>query len=188
MTKYILHGGYTRIKNESNKMFFKEILSSFNKSVKILFIFFARPEKDWEMREKREKNHLKTARPDLQLNFKVANKDAATLEKQILESDVIYIIGGENKPLINKLKNIKDLKDLFKDKVIVGSSAGAYALSTYYYSHEAKGIFDGLGILPIKTLAHYSPLLENNLEELKAYKEKLDTYAIEETKHIVLEK
>ena len=187
MTKYILHGGYTRIKNESNKMFFKEILLSFNKSVKILFIFFARPEKDWETLEKREKNHLKTARPDLQLDLIIASNDIISLEKQILESDVIYIIGGENKPLINKLKNIKNLKDLFKDKVVVGSSAGAYCLSTYYYSHEAKGIFDGLGILPIKTLAHYSPLLEKKLEELKVYKEKLDTYAIEETKYIVLE-
>ncbi|MFH1826990.1 MAG: Type 1 glutamine amidotransferase-like domain-containing protein [bacterium] len=86
------------------------------------------------------------------------------LKKQIRSSELIYILGGENKSLKNVLKKVKDLKELFKGKVIVGSSAGAYVLSTYYYSDEDKGIFSGFGILPIKVIGHYSPRLKKILK------------------------
>lgn len=187
MTKYILHGGYTRIKNKSNEMFFKEILSSFKSKAKILLVLFAKSKDKWPVLEKREVDHLTKSRPDLKLEFEIANENPDTFERQIKHADVIYILGGENEPLQKILRRISNLKSLLEGKVIVGSSAGAYALSTYFYTHENKGIFEGLGILPIKTLAHYSKKLENKLEELKNYKEHLKTYPIEETKYIVLE-
>ncbi|MFH1826989.1 MAG: hypothetical protein ABH812_00965 [bacterium] len=48
----MLHGGYTRIKNKSNKLFFREILSTFENSVKVLIVLFARPEDEWKKIEK----------------------------------------------------------------------------------------------------------------------------------------
>jgi len=186
MTKYILHGGYTRIKNKFNEKFFKEILLDFKSSAKILLVLFARKEKEWPMLEKRERDHLTKSRQDLKLVFEIANKKIHILERQIKHADVIYILGGENEPLQKQLRRVNYLKSLLKGKVVVGSSAGAYALSKYYYSHEDKGIFEGLGILPIKVLAHYTPRLGKKLEELKAHKENLKTYALEETKHTVL--
>ena len=186
MTKYILHGGYTRIKNKFNEKFFKEILLDFKKSTHVLLVLFARPDSEWSALEKREKDHLAKSRPDLKLVFETANDKTDILERQIKYADVIYILGGENEPLQKQLRRVNYLKSLLKGKVVVGSSAGAYAFSKYYYSHEDKGIFEGLGILPIKVLAHYTPRLGKKLEELKAHKENLKTYALEETKHTVL--
>ncbi|PCI21323.1 hypothetical protein COB64_00370 [Candidatus Wolfebacteria bacterium] len=40
-------------------------------------------------------------------------------------------------------------------KIIAGESAGAYVLSTCFYSKTEGGIFEGLGLVPVKTICHY---------------------------------
>jgi peptidase E len=186
MTKYILHGGYTNVKNKFNEKFFKEILSDFKTSAKILLVLFAREQKEWLMLEKREKDHLTKSRPDLKLEFEIANEKGDILERQIKHADVVFIVGGQNDPLKKILRRVGNLRYLFENKTVAGSSAGAYVLSKYFYSHEDKGIFRGLGVLPIKVLAHYTARFNKKLEELKNYKEKLKTYALPDTKYAVI--
>jgi peptidase E len=47
-------------------------------------------------------------------------------------------------------------KELFKGKIIAGESAGTYALSSWFHSEKAGGTFEGLGIVPVKTICHYT--------------------------------
>ena len=46
MTKFILHGGFTRVENELNRSFFKELVSDVLDGGAILMIFFASREDD----------------------------------------------------------------------------------------------------------------------------------------------
>ena len=54
MTKFILHGGRTKLKNENNKNFFKECVKGFVEPVRILLICYStRNIKDWESKNKK---------------------------------------------------------------------------------------------------------------------------------------
>ena len=54
------------------------------------------------------------------------------------------------------LKKYRNLKELFEGKIIAGESAGAYVLSSCFYSKSEGGIFKGLGFVPVKTICLYS--------------------------------
>ncbi|MEO6508631.1 MAG: hypothetical protein ABIO02_01640, partial [Patescibacteria group bacterium] len=89
--------------------------------------------------------------------------------------------------LYNTLSKIPDFKELIENKVVVGSSAGAYVLSKYFYSNGLKQIYNGMGILPIKVIAHYSRELEGVYNEIEEYKEELPVYTLPETEYTVIE-
>jgi len=86
----------------------------------------------------------------------------------------IYIRGGNVFKLLEVLKSYPKFLEVVEEKVIVGSSAGAYVLSKYFYSQEGRGIFDGLGILPIAITCHY----KGNQEVLELLKEKAEDLEI----------
>ena len=48
MTKFILHGGMTSVRNESNKKFHEEVVNDFPKNPKILLCLFSIDEDRWE--------------------------------------------------------------------------------------------------------------------------------------------
>ncbi len=196
MTKYILHGGQTKIKNKFNNLFFKEIVSSKKGSLRVLLVFFAREEKDWKEHEERAKDQFTQADPQKHIEFEVAVKNPEKFTQQVKKADVIYLLGGTTPLIIDALSKVKNLEELFNGKIVVGSSAGAYVLSRYYYSNEADdlsgsdtaGIGKGLGILPIKVMAHYSPSLAEEKDRLERLGEQLRLITLEETKHFVIEK
>ena len=175
MTKFILHGGYTREDNEDNRNFFKEVTKD---AKQILCIYFAREKSGWE--ESFEDDKQKS-------NFKklvMANEEE--IERQIKEADTIWIRGGDTELLKKKLSEI-NFKELIKGKTIAGSSAGVHILVKYYFSINKKCIGEGLGILNIKAFCHYTEDERGNLEKLKQHKEKLVTLVIPDYKYVVLE-
>jgi len=59
MTKYILHGGYTREPNEDNANFFREMTTGFSGKVHILLVYFASEEDLIEQKYQQELKQFK---------------------------------------------------------------------------------------------------------------------------------
>lgn len=154
MAKYILHGGRTREKNDLNDAFFKEMLQGLDSPVKILLIYFAGEESEYLEKLRQEKENFLRNAEGKELKFEIANEK--NFIPQIEKSDVIYMRGGPTFKLLDAIKKYPEFSESIKNKVVMGSSAGAYILSKYFYHRdEPVGIFEGLGILPISTHCHY---------------------------------
>lgn len=187
MTKYILHGGATRNKTEDNSRFFGEIISSLSNNATILCVYFAKPKELWSEIFRQEKINFSSVAKGKVINFLLASEETDIFVEQIKKSDAIFLRGGDTDKLKEALSGVGDLGDLWKDKVVAGSSAGVYVLSKYYYTNTKDGISEGLGILPIKSFCHYTDEKQVKLEELKSYRENLKVYAIPEEKYFVIE-
>lgn len=117
----------------------------------------------------------------------LASEKTYTLIDQIKSADVIYLRGGETEMLKEMLSKIKNLSELWQGKIVAASSAGVYVLSKYYYTNSKDDIYEGFGILPIKTFCHYAEEKSDKLEKLKKYGEDLKVYAIPEEKFFIIE-
>jgi peptidase E len=183
MTKYILHGGKTTIDNENNKNFFKEIVTGL-RNPHILLVYFARPESEWEELSNEDTQKLMSC--DKNITREIADRNMEKCIEQIKHSDAIYMRGGTTQDLLDNLKKIKNLGKLFEGKTVAGSSAGAYVLSKYYWGNSVAEIREGLGILKIKSIAHFSEELQQGYDKLKSYKEDYPLYALPDTEFVVL--
>jgi peptidase E len=188
MTKYILHGGETKVRNIHNRNFFREMVKGLNSPVKILDITFARKKKLWLEGYNKDKKKFLKAIKHKKLIFTLAKEKPEILSRQIKSNEVIFIVGGsEMRYLVKELAKIKNLKRILKGKVVAGSSAGAYVLSRYYYTRLRGRVEKGLGILPIKTIAHYHKAKSaDHLQHLKNTGNKLKIYKIPETQYVVI--
>lgn len=187
MTKYILHGGNTSNKTGDNKNFFIEMTSSLLDNANILCIYFSRPKELWPELFAQDKIHFSSASPQEVFKFALADDKTYALVDQLKKSTLVYLRGGDTDKLIETLSKVNNLDELLKNKVVSGSSAGAYVLSKYYYTNSKDEIKKGLGILPIKTFCHYAEEKSDKLEKLKKYGEELKVYAIPEGKFFIIE-
>ncbi|HCR35929.1 hypothetical protein A2130_00185 [Candidatus Woesebacteria bacterium GWC2_33_12] len=152
-TKYILHGGYASRVNVENDKFFKEILINTPQKLKVLLVFFSKEndripvnrDEDIKMFVKNKDNH--------DLEFEVAEENRFVV--QIKRSDIIYFHGGNTQKLVDALNMFSNLKESFEGKVIAAESAGANALSAFYYSPVTNTPNKGLGIVPVKLSPHF---------------------------------
>jgi len=180
MTKFILHGGYTRFKSDLNDSFYKEICNNIPNDGNILFTHFARSDEEIPERFKGEKERLLKQAGDKKFTTTLALKD--DFINQLKNADVIYIDGGNTDQLIKTIKKFPGFTELIKGKTVVGSSAGAYLLSTYYHSAGKDEIFEGLGILPIRIVCHYKsehfPAKGDPVERMKEYPDNLKLIAL----------
>ncbi|MFA6383536.1 MAG: Type 1 glutamine amidotransferase-like domain-containing protein [Parcubacteria group bacterium] len=195
MTKYILNGGMTRIPCESNDNFFKEIITSVKKPVKVLLVFFAAERKRWPELEEEHKEKFFSRANGKKIEFGIASVDVKKFIQQVGWCDVVYIRGGLTPVLQKQLEKVPNFKDLIKNKIVAGSSAGALVFAKYYYEQDYDKIFEGLGYLPVKMITHYlcsgeyaATSGKDKLKILENYKEKLPIYAIPETEFIIVEK
>jgi len=168
-TKYILHGGSALDENEMNDGFFKEILLSEKDDLKILIIPFAIGEKEFKI--DLAVSQFKKNSNGKELYFEAGKRES--LEQQIKSSDIIYFIGGKTLKLLAVLADYKNLSELFKGKIVAGESAGAYVLSSCFYSESIDICSEGLKLVPVKTICHYDGKnrdrlknCSNDLEEL----------------------
>ena len=185
MTKYILHGGATRKPSIHNDNYFKEILKDTD-SPKILLIYFASAKEKWDELFNDDQNHILEFAGNKKVEFVLASDDVGTLKKQITDADIIYMRGGRHtKNLQLVLEKINNLSDLLQNKIIAGSSAGAYVLCKYYFS-QRHGLNEGLGILPFRIIAHYSDKERENVIALENIGDDLEIYKIPETEYIVI--
>lgn len=153
MTKYLLNSGGIRNSSDRGEKFFREVLSGYGPSPRLLVCTFAQPREDWE--EKYAEDVVlfntffaKDIQPTLDLAF------PNTFEEQIRKSDVIYIHGGDDHLIQYWLKKF-NLTKLFDGKTVATNSASSHALSRYFWTCDWRQCMEGLGILPIKFLAHF---------------------------------
>lgn len=183
MTKYILHGGGTKRQTEDNKKFFAEIVRDLDDGANILCAYFAVADKEtWAERLDKFKMRIAEVAPQKVFNFILADDKTEVFVGQIKKADVIYLHGGDTNLLKNKLKEVDNFAELVQGKIVVGSSAGAYVLSKYYYTNSGLEVDEGLGLLPIKTFCHYEENKVAELERLKKHGEDLEIYKIPEEK------
>jgi peptidase E len=154
MTKYILVGGYPHRAADGGKAFAEELVKGFTQPVKILDCLFARPQENWPVAFEQDKEFFGRHLPDTKFEIELA--DPKNFIDQTKWADAIYIRGGENELLlVELLKQEAGLKEALDGKTLAGSSAGANAISTYYYGLDDLTFEKGLGWLPIKTIVHW---------------------------------
>ncbi len=164
-TKFILHGGFTP-KNEDEDLsdFYKEILKDTPEKVNILIVPFAKDTERIVPTTIRVTNEFNQNRGQKKLEFKVANE--GSFIEQIKSTDIIYFQGGTTLKILEILKRLPSFKDLLTGKIVAGESAGMNVLAKYFFSPSANDVFEGLGILPIKTIPHYKEEYKNVFKDV----------------------
>lgn len=164
-TKFIIYGGFNPSQEgDGNASFSKEILSEAPEGARVLIVPFSKEADRVIPTTERVKNELNAQKWQEVLTFEVATEK--NFVEQVKSADVVYIQGGSSSKILEALKNYPDLGDLFKGKTVAGDSAGANALSTYFYSPSSDTVTEGLGILPIKMIPHYKPEYEGKLDSV----------------------
>ena len=69
-------------------------------------------------------------------------------------ADVINIHGGSS-DLLFPIMQKYDLSILYKNKIVIGSSAGAKFLSSYSPNWNGEGLREESKILPLNVIVHY---------------------------------
>ena len=190
MTKYILHGGFTSVKNKLNETFYEECTKGLKDSSTVLFIYFAREDKDTLRLFEEDKKKILETTEVKNLNMVIAGKEKFT--EQFQATDVVYIRGGDTKKLLETLKQFPRFVEGLDGKIIVGSSAGAYAFATCYHSGSRGGVHKGLGLLPIRIICHYQsevlPAVDDAMKVIKECDESLELVVLKDFEWKVLEK
>lgn len=195
MTKYILNSGGIRNNLEEGKKFFSETVKNLGKNPRILLCLFAYPREYWEKKFneiKKQSLYPKDVNPVFDLAF------PDNFEQQIIDSDIIYIYGGDDH-LLKYWFSKFDIPKIWEGKVIATNSASSNFVSKYFWTCDWRQCMDGFGILPIKFIPHYQSSFGNDdprgpidwykaYNELKRYKDDLSIYALKEGEFVVFEK
>ena len=152
MTTYLLHGGFTRAINDSNRSFFDTFAQRIDVGGTILIVLFASTEKK-EERYASFVHLIQERAPDKSFNFECASEE--NFIDQVNRADGIYFHGGSTQILLSVVRKFSNLKEMLKGKVIAGSSAGAYFIATYGAAHTGEHMRAGLGMLPIRLICHF---------------------------------
>jgi peptidase E len=172
MTTYILHGGFTKVQNELNTNFYKEIVRLTPDGGTILLICFARGDAEYKKACVELADRIAKYKGEKKLTTICANYD--NFMGQVRGADVLYLDGGDTNELLTILKKYPEITnpDTLANKTIAGSSASALVLAKYYHSSSYGGIHEGLGILPIRIICHYkSPEFDNKDDPLTLMQE-----------------
>ncbi|MEK7194275.1 MAG: Type 1 glutamine amidotransferase-like domain-containing protein [Patescibacteria group bacterium] len=164
-TKFVLHRGFNKEKEFIQDGFFQEILKDTPRNVKILLVYFAELKEYLQLRIKQCKRQFNNNKGLKNLEFKMASEE--NFLGGCAWADVIFLSGGRTVNLIESLKKFKNLREIFKDKIIAGDSAGVNVLGRFFYSKKTKEISEGLKILPFKIIVHYTDDMGNPLSEIE---------------------
>lgn len=154
MTRYILHGGFTREDNELNNSFYRALTQDQKEGATILLCYFSRgDDEDKQSLFEDDKNRILKETELKEVNFVLAKKENFSI--QVQEADVVYFRGGDTKKLLLAAQESLDSTELLKNKTVAGSSAGAYLISTWFISASTARVGRGLGLLPLRVSCHH---------------------------------
>jgi peptidase E len=198
MTKYILNSGGLRNNPEKEKKFMEEVLKGLENGPRILLCFFASGREYWEKKFVKYTDNFKKIIPKgIEASFELAFP--GKFEEQISKSDTVIILGGDDYLLRYWLSQFK-IPNIWKGKVVAGSSAGSTAICSHSWTCDWRSCIDGFGILNIKFIPHYKSNFGSDdprgkidwnraYKELEVYGDKnMPIYALKEGDFIVFEK
>ncbi len=161
MTHFILSGGFPWTAPENGKDLCEtmySLLPAGTAKVKLLICLFAQPPAEWTEKVQAPLAMLRQHIPE-NLNVEFSIADPYIFLEQIGEADIIYINGGFTPLLLKALASYslspKAWREVFEDKIVVGSSAGVSALTLFSINVDSEVPQEGLGVLEIATLVHY---------------------------------
>lgn len=181
---------------DRGRKFFDEVFNGLGKNPRLLICNFALARDRWEEKFAGDVQYFKDVFVDVDPVLTLAFPEK--FEEQIKETDSIFIHGGDDHLIKYWLKKF-DVPKIWEGKVVAGSSAGSDVLVKHFWTCDWRQCFDGLGILPIKFLAHYkseygindprgSVDWEKGHAELEKYGDyNLPIYALEEGEFEVFE-
>jgi peptidase E len=189
MTKYILIGGYLQKASDGGQAFVEEFVKDFQDrtTVRVLDCIFADPVQA-EVKFQEDKERMSKFVPNLQMEL----ADPKNFLEQVRVSDAIFFRGGDTDTLISTLKECGDWVSSLEGKTVAGTSAGAMALAKYSHALIKDRLTEGLGLVPVKVIAHWKSEIyevdwEQALENLTNHKEDLPVYTLKEGEYVVLE-
>lgn len=184
-TKYILGGGFASKSRDGGLGFYSEIARDTPASANVLDVMYAVKPSEKDSSRMRNQKLFNSLLPDRQFEFETA--DLSIIDKQLERSNIIFLYGGSAEPLVSVLSHITSLGDKLRGKTVVGVSAGAYAISTYFLKVNEVGNISfetGLGLLPITTVTHYrSSFYEQKFPETFSWKAVDETLAKYEVRY-----
>ena len=164
MTKFILHGGGETQNREEHNDFFREIIKNLPNKAKVLIVWFAMLDEEIASRHPNYIKYFKDNAGDKDIELKIATEE--NFIEELRQADAVYFRGGKVDRLLEKVRQYPNFKEeLLKKKIVAGSSAGVGFLAEYAYSSTRDVLYEGLGILPIKTSSHYD---DSKKEKVKA--------------------
>ena len=150
MTKYVLHGGFSKGGCNNTREFYHEIGKELSDGERVLSVYFHVDEASGDEKHQEVLDGFKGNK----LEIVVASE--CDFVEQLKKSSALLMRGGDTIKLSEKLKKYRGLAEIIKEKkVVAGVSAGAYVLSEYFYTNHADYVDKGLGVLPIRTRCHY---------------------------------
>lgn len=198
MTKYVLNSGGMKNNHDGARRFFEELVKGRGASPHVLLGFFAQPREVWEEKFNEYTKAFDQFMPTgIKATYEIAFPE--NFNHQVKKADVIYFHGGDDHLAMDWFKRIGAPK-VWQGKTVGTNSATTHALSKYFWTCDWRQLKDGLGILPIKTLAHFNsnygaddprgPIdWQKAKQELENYKDSaLPIYALPEGEFIVIEK
>lgn len=153
-TKFVLHGGFAKGIKQQNNAFFQEILKDTPEEAKILLVYFAEEEEKIPLRIKQDTEEFETNRGSKKIKLRVASEK--TFKTDCAWADAIYLHGGKTQRIKERLSLYSDIRDIFSGKTIAGDSAGVNVLSKLCFTKNTNTLVQGLGVLPLKTMCHYT--------------------------------
>ncbi len=191
MTKFILVGGYIQKAPDGGESFCKELIKGHSVPVKILDCIFARIKERWDESFLADRELFNKYIPE---KFELHLADYENFIDQVKWADVVFLRGGSSEELIRALEERAKWKDHIEDKTIAGTSAGADALSTYYFGLDSLEARKGLGLVPIKVIPHFKSDYHGwefdwnkAYSNLKSYKEDIPILALAEGQFEVMQ-
>jgi hypothetical protein len=153
MTKYVLNSGGLRRHPQPRKRFHQELVKGLGGRPRFLVSAFTRSREHWESKFQEFHGFIQKDVPEgVAPVFELAMPSQFT--EQCGRADVIYFLGGDV-DLLHYWTDRFDLPVLFRGKVVGTNSASSWLLSASFWSCDWRECKDGLGILPIKFIAHY---------------------------------
>jgi hypothetical protein len=196
MTKYVLQSGGMRNNPEGAKRYFAELVKNIGLSPRILLCFFAQPREVWEEKFNPYADAFNSYMPEgIKPTYELSFPD--TFAEQVTAADIIYCHGGDDHLAQYWFEKL-NATEVWQGKVVGTNSATTHALSTYFWTCDWRELKEGLGVLPIKTIAHYKSSYgkddprgpidwEKAKEELENYGDtSLPVYALPEGEYVVV--
>lgn len=165
MTHYILAGGADRRVEGYGEKLSDTLRQWVGGPVKVLSCQFAKPREGWQgdidnwlpwfQRYLGDDTEVRLALPE-------------TFLEQIGWADIIYLHGGRTANLFAIMDTLEGIEERFKDKIVVGSSAGTNYLSKTYFSPKQNEVNKGTGIVPLNTIVHFESENDGEISLSKA--------------------